>query len=77
MPRGGCLAGQGRQRPELVVSLDQHRAPTPRATILPDYSRGSDAAEAFPSAPHRPQDVEAKSTSLVSTVPAVRPGAVW
>jgi len=29
------------------------------------------------SASHRLQDVPPKSTSLVSTVPAVRPGAVW
>ena len=28
-------------------------------------------------ASHRRQDVPPKSTSLVSTVPAVRPGAVW
>jgi hypothetical protein len=33
--------------------------------------------EAFPSASRRLQDVPPKSTSLVSTVPAVRPGAVW
>jgi hypothetical protein len=33
--------------------------------------------EAFPSASHKLQDVPPKPTSLVSTVPAVRPGAVW
>ena len=33
-------------------------------------------SEAFPSASHRLQDVLPKSTSLVSTVPALRPGAV-
>jgi hypothetical protein len=33
--------------------------------------------EVFPSTSHRLQDGPPKSTSLVSTVPAVRPGAVW
>jgi hypothetical protein len=31
----------------------------------------------LPSVSHGLQDVLPKSTSLVSTVPAVRPGAVW
>jgi hypothetical protein len=31
----------------------------------------------YPSASHGLQDVPVKSTSLVSTVPAVRPGAAW
>jgi hypothetical protein len=47
-----------------------HRSPRPN-DLDPVPSRG------LPSAPHRLQDVPPKSTSLASTVPAVRPGAVW
>jgi hypothetical protein len=37
---------------------------------------GEGSPEAVPSAPHALQDVPPKSTSVVATVPAVRPGAV-
>ena len=43
-----------------------------RASALPRHGLIDTASES-----DRPQDAAPKSTSLVSTVPAVRPGAVW
>ena len=54
----------------LIVPPRRHRSPRPD-DLHPCRP------EAFPSASHRLQGLPPKSTSLVSTVPAVRPGAVW
>jgi hypothetical protein len=60
-----------------VCAKATQSAITGRCTCGGRIRRRSESCEAFPSASRRLQDVPPKSTSLVSTVPAVRPGAVW